>query len=266
MSTTSTMLKASFGVIRQHKRLLVFPAASIAAEAVVIASFVVPYAMTKHGSSAEATQLTPTADVLLGVCTLVATVVSLFFSAALFLATADALTGGEVSVNAALRGSARRLPTICAWALASCTVSLIVRFVDRRVPIAAVVFGIAWSCVTYLALPVMIFEGVGVREGVRRSKVAFRRTWREQTVGTVRLVGLSWLALIPAFIVVVIGLGTVDGPEIFLSIAVALLWLGLCALVVSCLTGVYRVAVYAFATTGVTPEQFSAMDLARAFS
>ena len=259
------MLKASFRVLRQHKRLLVFPALSITAEAVVIASFALPYAMTKHGSSVDATHLTPLTDVLFAICALVATTVSLFFTTGLFLATADAMNRGEVSVNAALRGAVRRLPTIVAWAVASCTVSLIVRVVDRRVPIASILFGVAWSCVSFLALPVMIFEGVGVRQGVRRAAAAFKGTWREQVVGTVRLGGLGLLLAIPAVLVFVIGIGTVNGPEIVLSIAICLLWLGLCTLVVSCLTGVYRVAVYRFVTSGVTPEEFRDLDLGLAF-
>jgi hypothetical protein len=265
VSTTSLMLKASFRVLREHKRLLVFPALSITAEAVVIASFAVPYVMAKHDSFTAATQLTPMAYVLLTICALVATTISFFFSTALFLATADAMNSDEVSVKAALRGAVRRLPTIFVWALASCTVSLIVRVVDRRVPIASLLFNIAWSCVSYLALPVMIFEGVGAWKGVRRSVTVFKSTWREQTIGTVRLTGLAILIAIPALLMFVVGIGTVNGSEIVVSIAFGLLWLGLCALVVSCLTGVYRVAVYRFATTGVTYEYFSALDLGQAF-
>jgi hypothetical protein len=265
VSTTSIMLKASYRVLREHKRLLVFPTLSIAAEAVVIASFAVPYVVAKHGSFADVTRLTPTADVLLAICALVATTVSLFFNAALFLATADAMDHGEVSVKTALRRAARRLPTIFAWAVASCTVSLIVRVVDRRVPIVSLVLNIAWSCVSYLALPVMIFEDIGVQKGVRRSVAVFKNTWREQAVGTVRLTGLALLVAIPALFVFVVGIGTVNGPDIILSIAICVLWLGLCALVVSCMTGVYRVAVYRFAATGVTPEHFSALDLGQAF-
>lgn len=265
MSTTSVMLRASFRVLREHRRLLVLPALSITAEAVVVASFAVPYFMTEHGSSADATQLTPTADVLLGLCTLIATTISLFFNAALFLAAADALNGDEVSVKAALRGALRRFPTIFAWAVASCTVSLVVRAVDRRVPIVSLLLNISWACVSFLALPVMIFEGVGVVGGVRRSAAVFKSTWREQAVGTLRLGAYSLLMLIPAVLVFVAGLATADGPDIVLSIAICVLWLGLCTLVVSCLTGVYRVAVYRFATTGVTPGYFSALDLGNAF-
>jgi membrane-anchored glycerophosphoryl diester phosphodiesterase (GDPDase) len=265
-STTSTMLKASFRVLRQNKRLLVVPSASIAAQAVVVGSFVVPYVMTKHGSSADAMHLTPTADVMVALCVLVTTAVSLFFSAALFLATADALNAEEVNIGAALRGAARRLPAICAWAALSCTLALVLRLVDRRVPFAAVVFNVSWSCVSYLALPVMVFEGVGVPRALRRSAEIFRRTWREQTFGPWRLAGIATVLVIPALIVFVIGIGTVTASGIILSIGVCVLWFGLCSLVVSCLTGVFRVAVYRFAVSGVTPEQFSALDLGRAFA
>lgn len=259
------MLKASFRVLRENRRLAVLPLLSIAAEAVVIASFFVPYAVAEHGSSAATARLTTTTYALLVTCAVVATAVSLFFTSALFLATADAMNGDEVSLKAALRGAARRLPSICAWAVASCTVSLFLRLVDWRVPIVPLMINIAWSSVTYLALPVMVFEGAGMPHGVRRAVTLFKSTWRELAVGTVRLNVLSGLLMIPAVIVFVIGIGTVDGPLIVLSIAVCLLWFGLCALVVSSLTSVYRVALYRFAATGVTPESFSAMDLGEAF-
>ena len=265
MSTTSAMLKASSRVLREHKRLLVFPALSITAEAVIIASFAVPYVMAKHGSAAAAARLTPTLYVLLALCGLLASIVSFFFNAALFLATADAMNHDEVSVKAALRGAVRRLPTICAWALVSCAVSLIVRQIDRWVPVKGLIFGIAWSCVTWLALPAIIAEGIGVRKGVRRSVAVFKGTWREQTIGTIRLTGLALLLAIPALVILVLGLGTASGPAIVASLALCLLWFGLCALVVSCLTGVYRVALYRFATTGVTPEHFGGLDLGQAF-
>ncbi|MBR7827148.1 hypothetical protein KDK95_12595 [Actinospica sp. MGRD01-02] len=265
MSTTSVMLKASFRVLREHRRLLVLPALSITAEAVVGASFAVPYIMTGHGSSADATHLTPATDVLLGLFSLIATTISLFFSAALFLAVADAMNGDEVRLKTALRGALRRLPTIFAWAIVSCTVSLVVRTIDKRVPLSSLVLSISWTCVSMLALPMMIFEGVGAVEGVRRSMAVFKSTWREQAIGTMRLGVYALLMFLPALLVFVAGLTTADGPDIVLSIAICALWLGLCSLIVSCLNGVYRVAVYRFATTGVAPEHFSALGLGKAF-
>jgi hypothetical protein len=265
MSATSAMLKASFRMLREHKRLLVFPALSITAEAVVIASFAVPYVLAKHGSADAAAQLTTTSYVLLVLCGLVASIVSFFFNAALFLATAAAMNHEEVSIKAALHGAVRRLPTICAWAVVATVVSLILRQIDRWVPITGLVFGIAWSCVSWLALPVMIFEDAGVWKGTRRSVTVFKRTWREQTVGTIRLAGLGALLAVPALVILVLGIGTASGPAIIASIAFCLLWFGLCALVVSCLTGIYRVALFRYATTGTTPEQFGGLDLSRAF-
>jgi hypothetical protein len=44
------------------------------------------------------------------------------------------------------------------------------------------------------------------------------------------------------------------------------LWFGLCALVMSCLTSVFRVAVYQYATTRTSPPQFDGFDLGNAFT
>lgn len=265
MSATSELLTASSRILREDKRLLIFPLLSVSAEAVVLAGFVVPYVMTPHGSSVNATHLTAPLDCLLVLCYLLLTSVAMYFNAALFLAVAQVMNGEKASVRTALGAAARRLPTILTWALISSTVALLIRAVDRRIPIVSGVAGISWSCLSYLALPTMVFEGLGVRRGTKRATAAFRAVWREDVSGALRHGILQVLLWIPALVVMFFALGTASGQAILAGIAVCTLWLGLCVLVLSCLTGVFRVAVYHYAATGTTPAQFAGIDLSRAF-
>jgi len=167
-------------------------------------------------------------------------------------------------MRSALAEARRRLPTILAWSAFASTIALIMQVIDRRVPIISLVLSISWSCLSYLMLPVMVFEGVGVREGVRRTKALFRATWQQEVVGTLRLGVVGVVLMIPAFILVVFGLAIGSGPAILLAAAVAALWIGLCILVLSCLGNVFRVALYQYAATGTTPPQFAGLDLSRA--
>lgn len=265
MSATSSLLKASFRVLRERKRLLVFPVLSVGVEAVVIAAFAVPYARALHASSVSGRALNPAWYVAAAAGYLLATAVSTFFNAALFLAVAQTLRGGEPGVRRALATAGRRLPTILAWAVVSCTVGLLVRAIDRKVPIVSAVFGISWSCLSFLALPVLVLENVGVVRGLRSAAEVFRRAWREEVTGTLRLGGLALLLALPACVVMFFGLGSGDGPTMLLALAVCVLWFGLCGLALSALIGVYRVAVYLYATTNTAAPQFAGIELSRAF-
>lgn len=266
MSTTTQLLKASYKVLRQDKRLIALPAAAIATEAVVLAIFAVPYLVSPHGLSRAFSGVgSTTYYILLAVWYLVSTSISTFFNTALFFAADRALRGEEPDVRDALTQARRRIPTILAWSLLSSTVALVVQAIDRRIPVMSLILGLAWSCVSYLMLPVMVFEGVGVREGMRRTKHLFRATWGKEVVGSLRLGGIGVLLAIPGFVMVVLGLMTGGSAAIVSTIVAAVLWIGLCMLVLSCLGNIFRIAVYQYAATGNTAPQFDGIDLSKAF-
>ncbi|MGH3416265.1 MAG: DUF6159 family protein, partial [Actinocrinis sp.] len=128
------------------------------------------------------------------------------------------------------------------------------------------VLGASWSVLSFFALPVIVFEGVGPVKGTRRAVEVMRSAWREEVAGTLRLGGILLLLAIPAAPVLFFGYGSENGTAMLLAVAVCALWFGFCGLVLSCLSGVYRAALYLYATTKAAPPQFTGVDLGRAFA
>lgn len=266
MSTTSTLLRASFQVLRSSKRLIVFPVMSITAEAVVLTAFLVPYLAMRHGSPGGPTHLGIAGYALGVLCYLALTAVGAYINAALLIAVCQSVRGEQPSIVGALRCASRVLPSILAWSVVSSTVGLLIRALDRRVPIVTALLGISWSALSFFALPVMVFEGVGPVRGTRRAAEVLRSAWREEVTGTLRLGGILLLLAIPTAPVLFFGYGSENETAMLLAVAFCALWFGLCGLVLSCLTGVYRAAVYLYATKKAAPPQFAGVDLGRAFA
>ncbi|WP_414168526.1 DUF6159 family protein [Streptoverticillium reticulum] len=81
---------------------------------------------------------------------------------------------------------------LLAWSVLSTTVMQLARQLER-VPVAGWIlkelFSAGWATATYLALPAMMVDGLGVLEGTRRSARMLRETFSRQVYGSL------WIAL-----------------------------------------------------------------------
>src|SRR6266498_2493894 len=98
----------------------------------------------------------------------------------------------------------------------------------------------SWSAVTFFVVPVLLFEPVGVGQGLKRSAQLFKQRWGEQFTGTVGI-GLAMFLIAIPIVAVALALGAVTP---WLGIAVGVLGLGLLAAVGSALSGVFNAALY----------------------
>ena len=57
--------------------------------------------------------------------------------------------------------------------------------------------GLSWTLVTYLIVPVLIFEEGGVYDSIERSASLFRKRWGEQIAGSFGFGLLSFLMFLP---------------------------------------------------------------------
>jgi len=160
-----------------------------------------------------------------------------------------------------------RVGGILPWAIVSATVSIILRAIEERAGfvgrIVGALAGVAWSLVTFLVIPVLVIEGVGVRDAVSRSGALFKKTWGENVAAQVGFGILGIVAMIPAILVIALGVsmgGSLGLILLFAAIAYALV----AAMVLSALNGVFQTALYRYAagidtgTTGFGPELESA--------
>jgi Family of unknown function (DUF6159) len=68
----------------------------------------------------------------------------------------------------------------------------------------------AWSLVTFIAVPVIAIEGTGAFATLKRSASLFRERWGQQITGNLAIGGLvSLLGVLPSAILIAIGIAGV---------------------------------------------------------
>src|SRR2546427_581840 len=180
--------------------------------------------------------------------------VSIYFNAAVMGAAMIRLNGGNPTISDGLKVARENIRRIAGWALLTATVGLILRAIAERFGwvgrIVAGIAGAAWGVVTYLVVPVLIFEKIGPWAAVKRSGSLLRQTWGEAAGGYLTLGGIFVLLALPALLVILLGLvvGGVVGLLVGLAIAVVY-WLIL-GLVGSAAQSILVTALYRYATTG----------------
>ena len=260
------IFKASWRVLRSRKELAVFPLLSGLATLVVAASFLTPALFTIRDSPNDSP--TAVSYVLFVAFYLVTAYVTIFFNTALISQANVALAGGDPSVGGGLRVAGAHWARILPWALLSATVSLVVRAIEERLGflgrIVVSLIGMAWQLVTYLVLPILVLEGVGTKDAVKRSADLFKRTWGENVIGNAGLGLISFLAMLPAFVLVALG-ATAGGATLLATVVVAVVWVIVVAIATAALSGIYQTALYRYAADGVVVPAFATADLGQAF-
>jgi hypothetical protein len=171
-------------------------------------------------------------------------------------------------VSTALEIANSRLHRLLPWALVSATVTMILRAIEERFgfvgSLVASLVGLAWNLVTFLTVPILVLEDLGVGAALRRSKDLFKKTWGENVVGQAGLGIVGFLAMLPGLLVIGIGaaLGTF-GVVVFGAIGVV--WIVVAATVVAALSGIYRTALFHYASTGQVPSDFAGIDFQATF-
>src|SRR6266540_3015620 len=120
--------------------------------------------------------------------------VSIYFNAAVMGAAMIRLNGGDPTISDGLKVARANIRRIAGWALLTATVGLILRAVSQRFGfigrVIAGIAGAAWGIVTYLVVPVLIFEKIGPWAAVKRSGSLLRQTWGEAAGGYLTLGGI----------------------------------------------------------------------------
>jgi len=266
------LAKASLGVLRSDKELLLFPLISFLVIVVVTLTFAVPFMLSGGISDATEGKVNILSYVLLFLFYVVSYAVGFFFNTALVGAALIRLDGGDPTVRDGFRIAFSRLPQIVGYAIIAATVGMILRWISERAGflgvIVASVIGFAWNVATFLVVPVLAVEGVGPIEAIKRSGGLLRKTWGEQIIGNV---GIGLLFGLLMFVVLIIGgLLIVVAAQASMALAMAavvivMLALGIVGLVGSAVAGIYVASLYRYATKGDGGTTFSPEDLSGAF-
>ncbi len=276
LSRSWTLVKASAAVLKQDRKLLLFPLISALAMFAVLVSFALPVLglMFMNGSPRMVSDHgSITLYVVAFLFYLSQYFVIFFFNAALVAAAMARLNGDAPSVRDSLKVAASKWASILGYAAIAATVGMVLRAIQERVGfvgrIVAGLLGAGWTIATYLVVPVLVARDVGPVEAVKESALILKRTWGENLAGQA---GMGAVFGVLQFLLIVLGAGLM-----FMAISAgSAILLVLCTVVVGgaillsflvhgALSGIYAAALYRYATQNGNTQGFDSDAMRLAF-
>jgi hypothetical protein len=230
INRTFALAGSSWRVLKADKELVFLPVLSLIATVVVAISFLWPIfsSCTDSVGPKNACDLGGADYVIMAVAYVTLAFITIFFNAALVHAANERMDGGDPTVGSAIRGALGKIHRILPWAIVSATVSVILRSLEERAGmigrIVIGIVGLAWSLVTFLVIPVLVIEDLGVTEAIKRSGSLFKRSWGENVAAQVGFGLLGFLLAIPAIVVIWLGISA-GGAATIAAIAIGVGWI-----------------------------------------
>lgn len=263
------LVKASAGVLRSDKELMLFPLISGAATLVVMATFLIPvFALRifENGIGIGGAVL----GFLFYFCQYS---VIIFFNCALVGAAMIRLDGGDPTLRDGFDAAKSRLPSILGYAAIAATVGVFLQALKNKdnnfiVRLVGSGLGAAWTLATFLVVPVLVSRDIGPIDALKESVTLLRRTWGENAIGNV---GIGAAFGLITFLFLLVGAGlTFVAYQVSLALAIGvgvifLLGALLLGIYQAALSGVYSAALYRYAVSHEAPAAFRGAMLEDAF-
>jgi hypothetical protein len=278
LSNSWALARSSWAVLRADKVLAVVPVISAVVSALVAVAFGgAAYLTTGTTDVAGESEVTvgPLTWVVGAVGYLAVVFTVTFFTAVLVAGAHDRLTGGDATLGRAFGVAGSRLGPIFAWSMLTGTVGLVLQAVRERLGVLGQLVmgavGMAWEIVTWLAVPTVVVEGLGPFAALKRSAGLFRATWGENLVAQAGFGLLGFVLALPALLVfggsiaLAVADGAVGGIVTGVLWVLAGLWIVGVSVVLSAMSGIYRTALYLYATDRPVTA-FPREELAAAFA
>jgi hypothetical protein len=169
------LTKKSWGLLKEHPSLIRFPLYGGVATTLLAIVFLGPgLYLWEEDQVAGALPI-----IVIGVYVL--SFVGFYFSVGLAACADMIFRGQEATVGDGLAIARTRLRQISGWAAVSAAISLVMGVLENQGgalgTLAARLVGMAWTLVTFLAVPVIAIEGTGPFETIKRSGSLFRERW-----------------------------------------------------------------------------------------
>lgn len=275
--------KTSWAVLKQHPKLLLLPI--ISGLAFLVLFGLVVGSVVAGSKSAMVKQFFESAQngeviayAILFAIYFLSTFIVIFFNAALIFCSLQAFAGKTPSLREGISTALGRLPQILAWTFVASTVGLLLsalqNFLKDKLGFLGSLLGglveTAWLVVTYFAVPVIVVDGVGPVEAVKRSSSILKRTWGESLGGEGGLGIISFLLFLPVILLVGFvattarGFGADATVPILLG-AIIVPYVLTLIVVFSALGTIFRTGTYVYATTGKAPGNMDGALMQGAF-
>jgi hypothetical protein len=194
--------------------------------------------------------------------------VGFYFSVGLAACADMIFRGQEATVGDGLAVARTRLRQISGWAAVSAAISLVMGLLENQGgalgTLAARLVGMAWTLITFLAVPVIAIEGTGPFETIKRSGTLFRERWGQQITGNIAIgAAVFLLGVLPAAVLIVAGVLVWSSASFLgaLLVVIGALVLAIAMLISRALSGIFGVALYRYALDGEVVGGFTQEDM-----
>ncbi|MEP6624308.1 MAG: DUF6159 family protein [Acidimicrobiia bacterium] len=270
---TIALTKSSWSVLKGDRSLALFPVLSGVVSVAIIVVLALLGWVTKGSTTNAAGNTEYTANAATIVIAVIGYVglafVQTYFLAGLVASANEVFEGRATSVGQGMSVASSRVSRLLPWAVVSATVSWIMQSLEQRAGLIGrlviSLLGAAWSVLTFLTVPIIVFENVGPITALKRSGTLTKSTWGENIFAQM---GFGLIALLPMLLAFGIGAAGVASKTLVIAVpavAVAVAILLVTAVVISALGGIYRTALYRYATQGTVPTAFADADIEHAF-
>ena len=268
ISRSFELVKASWRILSEDRKLLVFPVLSGFFTLLVVVSFILPLLLSGAVFGGMAAGPAPW-YVLLFLFYVVSYFVAIFFNTALITCVYSRLQGRETSIGEGISHAVRHIGSILIWAIIAATVGVILRAIGERSGIigriAISIVGGIWSLVTIFVVPVLVIEDKGVVDAMKESVALFRKTWGESVVGSVSIGLIFGAIVVVGFLGVFAAFFTRSIPVMIFAFGLFIVLLAVVSVVASAMQGIFVTALYTYAKTGNVPAGFGKGVLENAF-
>jgi hypothetical protein len=257
------LAKESLTVVRSDPALLALVVLGLVLAALVALPALVAAALVSGGDEPSVF-----AWILIGLGLFLGYAVTIFFGVAVVHAAARVLDGEDATVGESVGFALGRLGPILGWAVVGAVVNLFFTLLRDRGGIAGQILaglgGAAWALVTFLAVPVIAFEGLGPFATLKRSAALFRDRWGEQITGNIGIGLVFFLLSLPGLLLAGIGFAVASSQAAVAGWILAVL--GIAFVVVVSVVGraasaTFGAVLYRYAATGEAAGPFAEGDL-----
>lgn len=256
------LTKKSWSLLREHPSLVRFPLYGGVATTLLAIVFLGPgLYLWAEDQPAGAIPI-----IVIGVYVL--SFVGFYFSVGLAACADMIFRGQEATVSDGLAVSRTRIAQISGWAAVSAAISLVMGVLENQGgalgTLAARLVGMAWTLVTFLAVPVIAIEGTGPFETIKRSGTLFRERWGQQITGNIAIgAAIFLLGVLPAAALIAGGILVWSSAAFAGAVLVVIgaLVLAIAMLISRALSGIFGVALYRYALEGEVVGGFTKEDM-----
>ena len=273
--------KLSFGVINKDRELLLFSLLaflfSSAFSVAMIFPTVVPTLMEK-GLSKDAMQTYQYA--ILFVTYFGLAFIATFFNVCVVYTTKIRFEGGNATFGESLKFAFSKIGLIAKWSLLSASVGLLFRIIQNLaaqlgkagqiiVNILVGLLGMAWSIMSIFVIPVLVYEGLGPIDALKKSAQIIKETWGESLI---RAIGLGLMSFLTFLLVIAASFGITyllasafEGTGILIGIGIGVVLLFLTYFVFSLANTIFNTALYVYANDKIIASGYNEEVMKGAF-